>query len=155
MFFKYVVGPKYVKFWESMIWWATSKIHFKWCSHLLLIRKTKFYYLFQVKTWNIIWLNFAKWFKEWNILITWLFLLKMGFQLNSNMINIKKYVLLIQELIQVPLLAFHVMFQVLIINTNNHCTESKLQTKLNGSDKLEVVVLPFFLSLFYYRWYVY
>lgn len=69
------------------------------------------------------------------------------------MTNIKKFVLLIQELIEVSLLSFYVMSQVLFINTNNHCTESKLQEiKLNGSNKLEVVFLSFFLSFFYYHW---
>lgn len=63
------------------------------------------------------------------------------------MTNIKKFVLLIQELIQVSLLAFHVMSQVLFINTNNHCTESKLQeSQLHGSNKLEVVFLSSYLS---------
>lgn len=77
---------------------------------------------------------------------------KKGFQLKSNMTNIKKFVLLIQELIQGSLLAFHVRSQVLFINTNNHCTESKLQDiKLNGSNKLEVVFLSFFLFFFYYH----
>lgn len=106
---------------------------------------------FSKVTWNIIWLNSAKWFKEWNILMTWIFLLTKGFQLKSNMINIKKFVLLIQNLnlIQVTLLAFHVMSQVLIINNNNHCTESKFQKiKLNGGDKLELAcLLAFLLSL--------
>lgn len=61
---------------------------------------------------------------------------KEGFQLKSNIIIV---VLLIQELIQVTLLAFLVISQVLNININNHCTENKLQeVKLNGSDKLKV-----------------
>lgn len=77
---------------------------------------------------------------------------KKGFQLKSNMTNIKKFVLLIQELIQVSLFAFHVMSQVLFMNTNNHCTESKLQEiKLNGNNKLEIVFLSFFRSFFYYH----
>lgn len=48
------------------------------------------------------------------------------------MVNIKKLVLLVQ----VTLFKFHVMSQVLIVNTNNHCTETKLQEiNLNGSNK--------------------
>lgn len=72
-----------------------------------------------------------------NIFITWIFLLTQGFQLKSNMINIKKFVLLIYKLIQLILLAFHVLSQVLIINTNI-ITVQEVNCRLNGNDKLKV-----------------
>lgn len=57
------------------------------------------------------------------------------------MVNIKKLVLLVQ----VTLFKFHVMSQVLIVNTNNHCTETKLQEiNLNGSNKQKIVFIPSF-----------
>lgn len=82
--------------------------------------------------------------------MTWIFLLTKGFQFKSNMINIKRFVLVTQKLTQATLLAFHRLSQVLIINTNNHCTESKFQEiKLNGTDKLSfsLFFLPSFPSL--------
>lgn len=75
-------------------------------------------------------------------------LTRKGFQLKSNMINIKKSVLLVKELIQVSLLAFHVISQVLIINIPIITAQKVEEIKLNGIDKLQVVFLLFFLSFF-------
>lgn len=55
------------------------------------------------------------------------------------MININKYGLLIHKLIQLIILAFHVLSQVLII------TVQEVKCRLNGSDKL-MVVFSFILS---------